>query len=82
MMGRAKSLIVVGMLLVVHPLLAEEQVAPEIVRARVGLAGYYKVGLWTPVEIVLRGGNRPAEPVVELFDADGKSIFKTKLEYG
>ena len=38
---------------------AEQARAPEIVGLRVGFAGCYKAGLWTPVEVTLRGGSRP-----------------------
>jgi hypothetical protein len=45
----------------------------EIVGLRVGLAGCYKVGLWTPVEVVLRG-HRPAEGQLALTVPDGDGV--------
>ena len=36
---------------------AEEVRPPEFVGLRVGLADQYKVGVWTPVELTLRGGS-------------------------
>ena len=35
---------------------------PEITGVRVGFAGHYKVGLWTPVEVTLRGGSTAGAP--------------------
>jgi hypothetical protein len=37
---------------------AEEPQPPELVGIRVGFAGRYKVGLWTPVGIAIRGGTQ------------------------
>lgn len=43
------------------------------IKVRVGFDGRYKVGYWTPVEVTLRGGNRPRSGHVELVvpDSDG-----------
>ena len=46
---------------------------PEVVEVRVGFAGYYKTGLWTPVEVTLRGtaGLDKARVRVTVPDGDG-----------
>ena len=46
---------------------------PEIVGVRDGLAGRYKPGLWTPVEVKLRGTDRleAAQVTVTVPDGDG-----------
>ena len=47
---------------------AQEVKPPEFVAVRVGFADRYKVGLWTPIEVTLRGGSsrrdrpRPRQP--------------------
>jgi hypothetical protein len=45
---------------------------PEIIGVRVGFAGHYKVGYWTPIEVKLRGGTKPALGIVRVVvpDAD------------
>ncbi len=52
---------------------AQEAKPPEIVAVRVGFAGRYKVGLWTPLEVTLRGGSNPSSGLVRasLSDSDG-----------
>jgi len=47
--------------------------AVEVVSVRVGFAGHYKAGLWTPVEVTLRGGREPvrAQLVLTVPDGDG-----------
>lgn len=44
----------------------------ELTGVRVGLAGKYKVGLWTPLTVTIRGGAQPAigHLEVELLDGD------------
>ena len=39
---------------------AQEVKPPEFVAVRVGFADRYKVGLWTPIEVTLRGGSSRA----------------------
>ena len=39
---------------------AQEVKPPEFVAVHVGFADRYKVGLWTPIEVTLRGGSSPA----------------------
>jgi hypothetical protein len=52
---------------------AQEPKRPEFVAVRVGFANRYKAGLWTPIEVTLRGGSRPETGRVRasLADSDG-----------
>ncbi|MEI8375456.1 MAG: hypothetical protein WCJ35_21765 [Planctomycetota bacterium] len=52
---------------------AQEVRPPEFVAVRVGFADRYKVGLWTPIEVTLRGGSTTAIGRVRanLSDSDG-----------
>src|SRR5262249_17408790 len=52
---------------------ADQAKPPEFTAVRVGFAGCYKVGLWTPIEVTLRGGSSPATGLVRatLSDSDG-----------
>ncbi len=52
---------------------AQEVKPPEFIAVRVGFANCYKVGLWTPIEVTLRGGSLPAIGRVRatLSDSDG-----------
>ena len=47
---------------------------PEITGMRVGFAGHYKVGLWTPVEVTLRGGSVPISGELSLIVPDGDGV--------
>lgn len=46
---------------------------PQIIGVQVGLAGRYRTGVWTPVEVTLRGGEQPSEGQVSVTvpDSDG-----------
>ncbi|HVX11834.1 MAG TPA: hypothetical protein VHC22_11685 [Pirellulales bacterium] len=46
---------------------------PVIAGLRVGFAGHYRVGFWTPVEITLRGGSEPlaGHLAISVVDGDG-----------
>ena len=46
---------------------------PEFVGIRVGFGGHYKVGLWTPVELSLRGGSETVygQVTATVNDSDG-----------
>jgi hypothetical protein len=46
---------------------------PEIVGVRVGLADCYKAGLWTPVDVRLRGG-RPLSGILGVTVPDGDGV--------
>jgi hypothetical protein len=48
--------------------------APEIAAVRVGIAGRYKPGLWTPVEVVLRGGKAASNVRVVLTVPDSDDV--------
>jgi hypothetical protein len=52
---------------------AETPNGPQFTAARVGFAGRYKVGLWTPMEVTLRGGDAAVSGQVRasLSDSDG-----------
>ncbi|MEN6365871.1 MAG: hypothetical protein ABFC88_03540 [Thermoguttaceae bacterium] len=47
---------------------------PEIVAVRVGLADRYKTGLWTQVEVTLRGGDQPVDGQLSLVTPDGDAV--------
>lgn len=51
-------------------------VGPEVVTCRPGLGGMYKVGVWTPVWVTLRGGDEPvtAHVVLTAPDNDGAKV--------
>lgn len=46
----------------------------EFVDIRVGFAGHYKAGVWTPVEVMLRGGTQRQEGHVRLTVSDGDGV--------
>ncbi|HWB12133.1 MAG TPA: hypothetical protein VG826_23100 [Pirellulales bacterium] len=46
----------------------------DINRLRVGFAGHYRVGFWTPVEVTLQGGEKPAQVRLALAVPDGDGI--------
>ncbi|MCS7305049.1 MAG: hypothetical protein NZ602_08095 [Thermoguttaceae bacterium] len=45
---------------------------PEILGVQVGWAGRYKVGFWTPVEVLVRGGRQAGQAVVVLQTTDSE----------
>ncbi|HBO45913.1 MAG TPA: hypothetical protein DD670_18730 [Planctomycetaceae bacterium] len=47
---------------------------PEIAAIRVGFDGLYKAGLWTPVEVTIRGGDREAKGRLSLIVPDGDGV--------
>jgi hypothetical protein len=53
---------------------ARAEAGPEITRLLVGFAGHYRVGFWTPVEVTVRGGEKPAQVRLELAVPDGDGI--------
>ena len=67
-------LILVGALGIPHAGSAQQQSPPEIVGVQVGFAGHYKPGLWTPVEVALRGGGRPVTYRLALVAPDGDGV--------
>ena len=54
--------------------LGSEGSLPEIVGVRVGMCGQYKAGLWTPVEVLLRGGSEPWSGQVAAITPDGDGM--------
>jgi hypothetical protein len=61
---------------------AEVGAPPEFTGIRVGFAGRYKAGLWTPVELTLRGGTEALSGRVRVWtaDSDGVSCSTTTPE--
>ena len=47
---------------------------PEFVAVRVGFADFYKVGLWTPIEVTIRGGSLPEIGRVRASVADNDDL--------
>lgn len=58
----------------VVPAASAADFSPTIEELHVGFGGRYKVGYWTPVEVVLRGGDRETTGRVELTLADGDGV--------
>jgi len=48
--------------------------SPQIAGVRVGFGGRYKVGLWTPVQVTVRGGSQPVSARVSLIVPDGDGV--------
>jgi hypothetical protein len=48
---------------------------PEIVDARIGFGGYFKVGHWTPLELTIQGGTQPALAQVSVLLPDGADLL-------
>lgn len=75
MTRRTAWLVLVGLLVTPAPADVVEGEAPEEspLGVRVGFGGYYKVGVWTPVEVTFRGrGRHPTDKVVVTVpDGDG-----------
>ncbi len=55
-------------------LLRAESQPPQIVGVRVGFGDRYKVGVWTPVEITLRGGDETCSGRVSAIVPDGDGV--------
>ena len=58
-MKRRVICLLVPVLLLTAVARAQQVQPPEFVGIRAGFANRYKVGLWTPVELTLRGGTQP-----------------------
>lgn len=56
------------------PASGQEASLPEIAGVRVGIAGRYKPGLWTPVQVGLRGGGQPWSGQVSVVAPDGDGV--------
>ncbi len=48
---------------------------PEIVDARIGYGGHFKVGHWVPIELTIQGGTRPAVGHVAVLLPDGSDLL-------
>ncbi len=60
-----------------HPFASAEEnksVAPEILSVSVGFQGYFKPGVWAPVETIVQGGSEPLDAALELIGADGDGL--------
>ena len=53
---------------------ASAETAVSIAAVRVGFAGHYRVGFWTPVEVTLRGGDKAVSGRLSLSAPDGDGI--------
>ncbi len=53
---------------------AQDQKSPEIVGVRVGIDNRYKAGLWTQVEVTLRGGGDSSSGEVSVLVPDGDGV--------
>jgi hypothetical protein len=62
------------LLFVASSAFAQSNPFPEFTGVRVGLGDRYKTGLWTQVEIKIRGGNEMLDGVVSLTVPDGDDI--------
>jgi hypothetical protein len=67
------ALLAVGACSSRRPLLAAEG-DPEITGIRLGIAGRYKVGYWTPVEVALKGGQESLQGKLEVTVPDGDGV--------
>jgi hypothetical protein len=56
------------------PALAQPLRPPKIVGLRVGIADRYKAGLWTQVEVTLRGGSEPLVGELSVIVPDGDGV--------
>lgn len=70
----AAAIAIAAVAIVGRGALAQDERLPEIVAVNVGFNGLYKLGVWTPVQITLRGGGRPQEGAVRLTTPDGEGV--------
>lgn len=73
-MTRLLAAIFLGSVLAAPVAAAEPPAAPDIVGVRVGFAGHYKVGLWTPVAVTLCGSREPVDGQVVVTVPDGDGV--------
>jgi hypothetical protein len=62
------------LLLSASPAVAQKVLPPEIVGVRVGVGDCYKAGLWTQVEITLRGGSESLTGELSVIVPDGDGV--------
>ena len=63
--------------------MAQDASIPEIAAVRVGIGGCYKAGLWTPIEVTVRGGNAAWAGQVSVLAPDSDGVpcrFSTPAE--
>ncbi len=63
-----------GLILLAADVRADGLPEPRIAGVRVGLAGRYKPGVWTPVEVTVRGASRSEDGRVVLTVPDGDGV--------
>lgn len=73
MTRRILPLLMLG-LLFPSPALPQEPGAAAIVAVRVGIEGFYKAGLWTPVVVTVRAGSQPLDGRITLTAPDGDGV--------
>src|SRR4051812_38623389 len=66
--------IVVAACIFAPALLRAEEARAEISQVQVGFGGKYKVGLWTPVVVTLKGGKTATTGHLQLIVADGDGL--------
>jgi hypothetical protein len=59
------------------PIAARAQEGPEVTGLRIGFAGNYKLGSWTPVQVEITGGTKPAMGIVTITVPDGDGVPTT-----
>jgi hypothetical protein len=75
---RPFPLIAVAMALAIStPAFAQQPSDPGLIGIRVGFGDLYKVGHWTPVEIIARGGRQPMTGFVTVTVPDGDGTRST-----
>jgi hypothetical protein len=73
-MTRWIACLAAGLLCVPAAASAPHGAAAEFSGLRVGLAGCYKAGLWTPVELTIHGGSTPVSGTVAVTVLDGDGV--------
>ena len=68
-----------GLLLFPSEVCAQQSSPPKIVGVRVGLADRYKAGLWTQVEVTLRGGSDAIAGELAVIVPDGDEIGRAHV---
>lgn len=54
---------------------AQDSDRPQIVGVRLGFNGLYKVGYWTPLEVILKGGAASLDGQIEVTVPDGDGVL-------
>lgn len=64
----------VGLLFFANVAAAQQPEKPQLIDVHVGVAQHYKLGCWTPVELVFQGGTELVTGIVELTVRDADDI--------